>query len=64
VHTFEETPPISSYLYHMSAGEYVQLKNDDPKSPVPMNIFIRHSKKQNVDAHEIFRIVMEGMKFY
>lgn len=48
----------------MSAGEYVQIKNEDPHAPVPMNIYIRQSKLKNVDGREIFRIVTEGMKFY
>ena len=65
---FENSPPISSYIYGLCAGEYCKIEyigdSQNSQPIVPMRIFCRSSKLQNLDAKEQFRIVTEGIKYY
>ena len=49
LHSFEQCPPISSYIYNMCAGQFEELDYEAP-SKVPMRVFLRDSKKDNLDA--------------
>lgn len=64
LHTFQECPPISTYIYNMCAGQYDVIKDDDATAPVPMRIFLRNSKKDNIDAKEYFRVISTGIRFF
>ena len=64
LHTFEQCPPISTYIYNLCAGEYIMIQNNDPTAPVPMKVFMRESVKANMDATEMFRVVSSGIRFY
>mmetsp|Transcript_2156 Transcript_2156/g.1491 ORF Transcript_2156/g.1491 Transcript_2156/m.1491 type:complete len:395 (-) Transcript_2156:1653-2837(-) len=64
VRHFRETPPISTYIYALCAGNYAVIQNEDPNPLTPMRIFVRQTKKDYIDAVELFRVVKEGMKFY
>ena len=64
LHTFESCPPISTYIYNVCAGEYDVIVNDDASAPVPMKIFLRNSKINNIDAKELFRVVSCGIRFF
>lgn len=46
---FEECPPISSYIYALTAGPYHEFENASGFK-VPMKIMCRQSKIQNADA--------------
>jgi len=61
---FAASPPISSYIYCLCAGQYTSIVNDDPKAPTPMRIFARQSKIDYLDHKEVFRTITEGIGFY
>ncbi len=48
IHFFDITPPISTYIYGLSAGPYYSFKNDSGFK-VPMKIFCRKSKSKYAD---------------
>lgn len=48
----------------MCAGQFEMIKDENPSSMVPMRIFLRASKRDNIDADELFRVINEGIKFY
>ena len=48
----------------MCAGQYDVITNDDPNTKTPMRIYMRNSKKDNIDCKELFRVMNEGIKFY
>ena len=48
----------------MCAGQFEMIENDDPTSKVPMRVFFRKSKRENINAAELFRVVKEGINFY
>ena len=62
--SFAETPSISSYIYNLCAGDYVQIDNSRSDGPTPMRIFVRDSKRANVDADLVFRVLTQGMNYY
>jgi aminopeptidase N len=64
LHKFEESPPISTYIYNMCAGQFDMICNEDIFAKIPMRIFLRNSKKEFIDAPELFRVINEGIKFY
>lgn len=62
---FAPSPQISSYIYGLCAGEYHQIDHVGDSPPaVPMRIFCRKSKLNNLNAKEQFRIVNEAIKYY
>ena len=61
---FAETPPISSYIYCLCAGDYHVVANSDPSASTPMRIFARQGKIDYCDTAEVFRVVQEGITFY
>jgi len=65
VHVFKETPPISTYIYGIQAGQFVHFTREETEDcKVPMRIFVRESKKDLIDTKEVFRIVVASMAFY
>ena len=63
-HLFEESPPISTYLYGMDAGNYSVIENDNKTFNVPMRIGIRKSKIKFIDPREFFRLMEASITFY
>jgi aminopeptidase N len=63
-HIFEQSPPISSYLYGMDAGNYSIIDNDNKKFKVPLRIGIRKSKIKYCDPREYFRLMEAAIVFY
>ena len=61
---FKETPPISTYIYNVCAGDYRVIENTDPEAQTPMRIFAAHSKFDYLDSAEVFRVIREGIDYY
>lgn len=60
---FEVGPKIPSYLYNLCVGDFVYIE-PKMKTRVPMKIYLRNSKKTQIDAEEFFRVVDSGIGFY
>ena len=61
--SFGETPPMSSYLYSLHAGQYHMWK-DDRRSTYPMRLFARESIAKYVDPTFWFTITKQGLDYY
>lgn len=61
--TFPETPPMSTYLYALHAGQY-HIWKDDKRYPVPLRLFARESVAKYVDASYWFMITRQGLDYY
>ncbi|HEY4534890.1 MAG TPA: aminopeptidase N [Enteractinococcus sp.] len=64
---FAPTPVMSSYLFALIAGEYIQVGEDVWEShmdDVPLGLWCRRSLARHVDAEEIFQITKAGFEFY
>ena len=64
---FAASPPISSYIYGLCAGEYHKIEYQDAEGGnpiVPMRIYCRTSKLPNLDYVEQFRIMTVAIRFY
>jgi aminopeptidase N len=59
---FQETKPLSTYLFAFAAGDFAKLKIENSK--IPMQIFVRKSKleKAKAEFNEIARINREGFE--
>ena len=65
--TFDTTPVMSSYLFALIAGEYVQVAEDcweTADAAVPLGIWARRSLARYVEADEIFAITKAGFEYY
>src|SRR5699024_2850089 len=65
--TFDTTPVMSSYLFALIAGEYIQVAKDyweTADAAVPLGIWARRSSARYVEADEIFAITKAGFKYY
>ena len=63
-HSFEQSPPISTYLYGMDAGSFSIIDNDNKEFKVPIRIGIRKTKIKFIDPREFFRILEAAILFY
>ena len=61
IRTFEQTPPISTYIFNLCAGDFKVITNQ-AESKVPMKIYLRPGRE--IDSDEHFRIITAGIKFY
>jgi aminopeptidase N len=61
---FNQTPPISSYLYGMSVGPYVKQTALESECCVDMSIYSRKSKTQYLNVKEIYSLMDSSIKFY
>lgn len=59
---FKATKPISSYLFFLGAGPFVEWK--DQYENVPLTLYARKSLEKYVDAKEIFATTKKGLKFF
>ena len=62
LHIFEETPPISTYIYAIMAGRFQVFTGKSDH--VLMRIFASQSKAPYVDAEELFRVTEIGIRYY
>ncbi len=60
---FEESPPISTYIYALGAGPYFSFQNESGYK-VPMRILCRKSKVKNADVKERFRLIETAINFF
>ncbi len=59
---FPPTPPMSTYITHISAGPYhVVLSEHDG---IPLGIFCRQSLASYLDPAEIFEVTRQGFDYY
>ena len=67
---FKHTPRISTYLFHISAGDYAQFENtfDGKNQKIPLRIFCRQSQikyiRKNVNVERMFEYTKQGLRFY
>ncbi|HEY4558210.1 MAG TPA: aminopeptidase N [Enteractinococcus sp.] len=65
--SFATTPFMSSYLFALIAGEYVQVGQDSwdtDEASVPLGLWARRSLAKYVDAAAILGITKAGFEFY
>lgn len=60
--TFRKTLPISTYLYFLGAGNFVEWK--DSLGDLPLVLYARKSIAKHVDVSKIFESTKKGLKFY
>jgi aminopeptidase N len=68
---FEATPPVSTYItalvagnYHVVRDSYVRGKPGETQLTVPMAVACRQSLAQFLDAEEIFTVTKQGFDFF
>jgi aminopeptidase N len=59
---FGESPPISTYLYALHAGEYHQWSAE--VGDIPLRLFARESLARYVNAGEWFQFTRQGFELY
>ena len=59
---FPPTPPMPTYITHISAGPYYGA--DDVHDGIPLRIFCRQSLAEYLDPDEIFEITRQGFDFF
>ncbi len=60
--TFQSTPKLSTYLFFLGAGPFVEWKDQFEKTP--LFLYSRKSLEKYVDAKEIFKTTKAGLKFF
>ena len=50
MHSFEESPPISTYIYGVMAGKFKRIAPDFPNPRIPMAVYTSQSKAPHFDA--------------
>ncbi len=60
---FQETQPISTYLFAFAAGPFTEFK--DNAAIIPMRMFVRKSKTERArkEMDEVFRLNREGLSY-
>jgi aminopeptidase N len=59
---FDATPPISTYIAHVSAGPYYVVR--DEHDGIPLGIYCRQSLAAHLDPDEIFTVTKQGFDFF
>jgi len=59
---FPATPPIPTYVTHVSAGPFHMVR--DEHDGIPLGIYCRQSLAEYLDPEEIFTITRQGLDFY
>ena len=64
--SFAPTPPLSSYLYAIIAGNYSVVRSEyvGPNGTYPLGLFCRASLAESLDADDIFEVTRQGFAFY
>jgi aminopeptidase N len=65
--SFEDTRPLSTYLFAFAAGPFVETKCNEPivlgDRKVPMRIFLRESKLKEVESDKLFAMHQRSVKW-
>lgn len=64
VHVFPGKFRMSTYLYALCAGNYVEHRNDNNEVNIPMGLYCRKSQDKYLVAQRYFHWTVEGQKFY
>lgn len=64
VHVFPGKYRMSSYLYALCAGDYVEHRFDDNDVNIPMGLYCRKSMNKYLVPERYFTWTVEGHKFY
>jgi len=59
---FRTTPPISTYLFNITIGDFAVW--EDRSGPVPMRLFCRQSQADYLDSESIFEVTRLGLAFF
>ncbi|HEX5190274.1 MAG TPA: aminopeptidase N [Streptosporangiaceae bacterium] len=59
---FPPTPPMSTYITHISAGPYHVVRSEH--DGIPLGIFCRQSLASYLDPGEIFEVTRQGFDYY
>jgi aminopeptidase N len=59
---FPPTPPMSTYITHISAGPYHVVRSEH--DGIPLRLFCRQSLASYLDPGEIFEITRQGFDYY
>ncbi len=59
---FPPTPPMSTYITHISAGPYHVVRSEH--DGIPLGIFCRQSLASYLDPAEIFEVTRQGFDYY
>lgn len=60
--TFHKTPRISTYLFFVGAGDFVEWK--DSAGKIPLELYARKSLAKFVDAPRLFETTKKGLSFF
>jgi aminopeptidase N len=60
--TFKSTPPLSTYLFFLGAGPFVEWK--ETLGNLPIYLYARKSMAKYVDVDNIMKTTKAGIKFY
>ncbi len=59
---FKQTPRFSTYLFHLSVGEFHSVQNKSGK--IPLRLFCRQSMKKYLRDKDMFTFTKQGLEFY
>jgi aminopeptidase N len=59
---FPDTPPMPTYITHVSAGPYHMVR--DEHDGIPLGIYCRQSLAEYLDPEEIFTTTKQGLDFF
>ncbi len=60
--SFKKTKKLSTYLFHVSLGEY--LHAEDQYKNIPLRIYFRKSLEHYIPKEEFFTITKQGLEFF
>jgi len=60
--TFEETPPLSTYLMVVVAGPYHSVYRHH--DGIPLGLHVRRSLAEHLDAEELFEVTSQSFDYY
>ncbi len=59
---FQPTPPMATYITHVSAGPWHIVRSEH--DGIPLGLFCRRSLARYLDADEIFEVTRQGFDFF
>lgn len=63
---FEETKPISTYVFAFAAGEFAEVEDKNNSAALTSKIYVRKSQAEKIKQHaaEVFRLNRESVKYF
>lgn len=61
-HKFSKTPLLSTYLFFVGGGNFVEWK--DSHNGLPLYLYARKSLAKNVDVEEVFKVTKKGLDYF